>query len=186
MKSQQILKLLKHYKLVDDTTTLPDDWREYLFERDEAAAISELLDYFIEDKAVYYGDMAEGPGGGEYVDLADPFIDIIEQYITASSGAIKIENLQAIEPDNEYDPDEKVIIKFDHQGNHYEWAFDFEEPDEFYREVTNWADKALDGNVLFIGDEDFTAYCLPKAFINDLGDMGFSLKDSKDYFIETD
>ena len=49
MKSQQILKLLKHYKLVDDTTTLPDDWREYLFERDEAAAISELLDYFIED-----------------------------------------------------------------------------------------------------------------------------------------
>jgi hypothetical protein len=182
MNSQQILELLKQYNLIEDTATLPDDWREFLFERDQTAAISELLDLFVNDKAVYYGDMAEGPGGGEYVDLTDPFVDIIKEYINASSGAITIDNLKTTEPENNFDIDEEIVIEFDHAGTHYKWAFNFEEPDDFYREVTAWAEKALDGNVLFIGDESFTAYCLPKAFIKELEGLGIRIPDAKNYF----
>ncbi len=180
MISNTILDLLKKYKLVEESAELPDVWDEKEFREYPNILIGELLCTLVENEAVHYGDPS---GMWESGNLVGEFSSIISDYVDASNGQIEIENLNTINPtdeDGEDDPDEEMTIEFDHKNKHYKWEFIMDEPDDYYKAITNLANNALNGNVFFYGEESFVAFCIPKELVKELVDLGATSKS--DYF----
>ena len=182
MITNEIIELLKKYKLIDDSTKPPSDWNEKHYDGDNSAITEVLFGELLEDKFVGY---ALDIGGWDEDDLVGEFAHTIKEYESASGGAIKIENFKTINPvdeNGEEDEDECMTIEFDHNNKHYHWEFTMEEPGDYFKDITEWAYKALNGNVLFFGDETFSAFCIPKDLVSELKKYGVESASSKNYF----
>jgi hypothetical protein len=180
MFTNEIVELLRKYDLVDESTNMPSDWDENYCDGNIETIAEEIFAELLEDKQVFY---ALDIGGWDDDDLVGEFANTIIEYIEASNDIISINNFKTSNPVDEngdIDEDEFMTIEFDHDNNHYHWEFTLEEPDVYFREITKWAEDALDGNVLFFGDESFVAYCIPRALVNDLEQIG--IKSKSDYF----
>ena len=180
MIANEILNLFKKYKLIEQSAVLPKELADRKYADDIDSLVEDVFFEFLEDKAILYGDSG---GGWESGDLVGEYAGIISDYVDASNGKIIIENLETINPadeDGESLPEEDMTIAFKHNDKQYKWVFSMEQADTFYRDITYWAYEAFDGNILFLGEGAFCAFCVPKKFVDELNALGFQSKI--DYF----
>ena len=166
--TDEIIDLLKKFNLINNSTNSIDDYDEEDWDGDYVTIIKVIFGELLEDYSVDYasdiGIWKEGVLVGEYATT-------VLQFISASKGSIKIENFKTVNPVNEAaeygieDEDAYMTVSFDHNRRSYSWKFRMYGSDEYFHEVTQWAHEALDENVLFIGEENFSAYCIPKELI---------------------
>ncbi len=167
-----VLDLLIKYKLISNTQKLTFDPKKYYY-------LHELLTSLIEDTWVSYGNLTEDISIYQGNDRAEYFGDVVTAYIEAAKDKIIISDYEEKDYGNGI-----VNISFRQKLKKYQWKFDINDPIEiskFYKGITEWANKSLDGGVFFAGEEEtFNAYVMPKNLVNELETLG--LESSPQYF----
>jgi len=159
-----VLDLLIKYKLISNTQKLTFDPKKYYY-------LHELLTSLIEDTWVSYGNLTEDISIYQGNDRAEYFGDVVTAYIEAAKDKIIISDYEEKDYGNGI-----VNISFREKLKKYQWKFDINDPIEvskFYKGITEWANKSLDGGVFFAGEEEtFNAYVMPKNLVNELETLG--------------
>lgn len=167
-----VVDLLLKYKLISEAQKLTFNAKKYYY-------LHELLSDLIEDTWVNYGDLTEDIGIYQGNERAEYFGDVVTGYIEAANDKINISQYEEKDYGNG-----TVKISFQHQETKYQWKFDIKDTiavSRYYKGITEWANKLLDGGVFFAGEEEtFNAYIMPKELVNDLEMLG--LESSPKYF----
>jgi len=173
------VELLKEHNLFDDSERgieALDELNDLLGEDDDMdersmaeIALGLLLN---EEIQVNY---AFDIGGWTQGDIVGLYSSTVTDFNSASKGVFQIENLKTINPLND-DPLNDMTIEFKHDNKHHKWHFIMNHADTYFHDLTQLVNKSLDGNVLFLGEEAFNAYCVPKEFIEDLEKYGVKSK----------
>lgn len=167
MITNGLIELLKEYKIFDDIPDLEGDWVEEIeeeYEGDNQTIVEILLGELLDEVRVDYAFDIGGWDAGDFVGL---FSSTITDFVSASKSVIKVDNLKTVNPIND-DPNGIMTIEFNHEKKHYKWEFNSSNSGKYFREITQWAENILDGNILFLGDEEFSAYCIPKELVIEL------------------
>ncbi len=175
--ANEVIALLEKYDVLVKDVTISKEWTDDLEGQEDETIVENALIEFIPERHVHIGDMC-APGIWQEGSLVDEYSHVIRDFEKASGGKFKVENLKTENPtgdDGEEDAERNMIIEFDHENRHYRWEFSLDDSDEafdYYIDLAKLFTDVLQEDVIFLGEEVVSAFCIPKELIAELKKYG--------------
>lgn len=175
--TKEVIALLKKYNLIVNDVPIPDEWVNDLEGLEDYSIVEQSLIEFIPERHVDIGDMC-APGIWQEGSLVDEYSYAIKDLEKASGGKFKVENFKTENPtgeSGEEDPEKHMMIEFDHNKKHYKWEFSMDDSDKafgYYIDLAKLFTDVLQENLIFLGEECVSIFCIPKELISELEKLG--------------
>ena len=169
MNSNQLVDLFYKYGVASTDDTEREEILE-LIDDDEEPEINalEILAEIASEKSIYYslGDCIDE-------EIIQEFKANFDEVLEICDGKIEISDFH-ISPEvgTEISISDKITVSFKWNDKPYEWCFSKVDNENFVKSFTQWLYEALDGDFLFIYEDQPFGYYIPNDLIKELESIG--------------